>query len=57
MNADMVTGWKPKSVTPFQVPLHFESRYDPLIEELISLKCNSLVYLGFRPIDSLVMHS
>ena len=52
----MITGWKPKNIGPQRIPLYFESRFDEYLEELISQKNKNLIFLGFRPSDSIMMH-
>ena len=52
----MITGWRPKVVGPFRIPLYFESRFDEYIDQLLASNNKNLLYIGFRPVDSIVMH-
>ena len=54
IEADMLTGWKPKTQNIIQIPLDFESRFDKHFENVRSQ--GSCSYSGFRPEDSFELH-
>ena len=53
---DMLFGWQPKLVHGGPIPLIFNKAELPVTRNCLTAEDNPIVYHGFRPKDSLVMH-